>query len=158
MVCTIKVSSKVIRKFKQSDFEQVADIYSHSKLDELRFETEIFKLLPIKDDEKRLRELMESQVFVYEDDTILGYGAIYKNEIRALFIHPEFRGQGIGGSLLSYLVANAEAPAKLYVAKSNAPAKSMYVKYGFIVTQEFETSYNGMSVLANEMVRLNHNV
>ncbi|WP_396586785.1 GNAT family N-acetyltransferase [Bermanella sp. R86510] len=146
----------MIRKFKQSDFEQVANIYSRSKLDELRFETEVFNLLPIKDDEKRLRELMESQVFVYEDDTILGYGAIYKNEIRALFIHPEFRSQGIGGSLLSYLVANAEAPAKLYVAKSNAPAKSMYVKYGFIVTQEFETSYNGMPVLANEMVRLNH--
>ena len=144
----------MIRKFQESDFEKVNEIYSLSKLDELRFEREAFELLPLEEDEKRLRELMESEIVVYEDDGILGYGAIYQNEIRSLFVHPLSRGQGVGSALFDHLIAKVGTPTKLYVAKSNLPAKSMYHKYGFTVTQEFETSYNGKSVLANEMVRI----
>lgn len=97
---------------------------------------------------------MESEIFVYEDDGILGYGAIYQNEIRALFVRPVSRGQGIGSALFDHLIAEVGTPTKLYVAKSNFPAKSMYHKYGFTVTGEFKASYNGKSVLANEMVRI----
>ncbi|MFG6666253.1 GNAT family N-acetyltransferase [Halomonas sp. HNIBRBA4712] len=144
----------MIREFQESDFEKVNEIYSLSKLDELRFEREVFQLLPLKEDEKRLRDLMESEIFVYEDDGILGYGAIYQNVIRSLFVHPLYRGQGVGSALFGYLIAEVRTPTKLYVAKSNFPAKSMYHKYGFTVTGEFEASYNGKSVLANEMVRI----
>ena len=146
--------SMMIRKFQDSDFNVIAEIYSLSKLDELRFEEGWFELLPIQEDEKRLRELMESQIFVYDDDRILGYGAVHENEIRAIFVNPSHRGKGIGKSLLEFLIEKAWLPSKLYVAKSNTPAKNMYRKYGFTVTKEFETSYNGKVVLANEMVRV----
>lgn len=46
---------------------------------------------------------------------------------------------------------------KLYVAKSNAPAKNLYAQYGFEVVEEFETSYNGIPVFANKMIRFTKN-
>ncbi len=144
----------MIRNFLESDFEQVSEIYSLAKLDELRFEEQAFELLSLRDDETRLQALMESEIFVYEDNGLLGYGAIYQNVIRSLFVHPLFRGKGIGSALFDHLMSRVETPATLYVAKSNLPAISMYQKQGFEVTREFETSYNGKAVLANEMVRI----
>lgn len=142
-----------IRTFQDSDVDAISEIYSLSKLDELRYEDDRFELLPLEKDEKRLQELMESRIFVYDDGVILGYGAVFENDIRALFVHPQSRGRGIGKSLLEYLISQAGNSATLYVAKSNAPAKAMYQKYGFTVTNEFEAFYNGKPVMANEMVR-----
>lgn len=141
-----------IRPFQPSDFAAIASIYAISKLDELRHEEQQFELLPLEQDEKRLRGLMESQIYVYDDGGILGYGAVHEKEIRALFVHPLARAKGIGSSLLEYLLARAEEPACLYVAKTNIPAKALYRRYGFTVTREFQTDYNGRSVAANEMV------
>lgn len=142
-----------IRKFQNGDFDAINEIYSLSKLDELRYEDGSFELLPLEKDDRRLREIMESRVFVYDDGDILGFGAVFENEIRALFVRPLFRGRGIGKRLLEYLIAQAGGSAKLYIAKSNAPARAMYQKYGFTLTREFEAYYNGNRVLANEMVR-----
>lgn len=141
-----------IRMFQNGDMDAITEIYALSKLDELRFESEEFELLPLEKDEKRLQELMASSIVVYDDGGVLGYGAVFENEIRALFVHPQARGKGIGKCLLEHLISEVGKPATLYVAKSNAPAKAMYQKYGFEITKEFEAFYNGKSVLANEMV------
>lgn len=146
-------STVKVREYQDGDFNAIAEIYSLSKLDELRFEVDRFELLPLKSDEGRYRETMESRIFVYDDGGVLGYGAVFKNEIRALFVHPRFRGNGVGKSLLDYLILQADTPTVLYIAESNSPAKSLYQKYGFSVTKAFETEYNQKPVLANEMVR-----
>ncbi|MFC3853983.1 GNAT family N-acetyltransferase [Salinispirillum marinum] len=142
-----------IRAFQDGDMEAITEIYALSKLDELRYESGTFELLTLAQDEPRLQALMASKIFVYDDGGVLGYGAVFEHEIRALFVHPQARGKGVGKSLLEHLISHAGTPAVLYVAKSNAPAKAMYQKYGFAVTKEFETLYNGKPVLANEMVR-----
>lgn len=146
-------STVMIRGYQDRDFDAIAEIYALSKLDELRFEVDRFELLPLKRDEKRYRATMESRIFVYDDGHVLGYGAVFKNEIRALFVHPRFRGKGVGKRLLDYLILQADAPTILYIAESNSPAKSLYQKYGFYITRAFETEYNGKPVLANKMVR-----
>lgn len=142
-----------IRRYNENDYPMILDIYSKSKLDELRFEEKEFELLPLEYDEKRLTELQESDVYVYENGKILGYGALFKSEIRALFVYPDSRGQGIGKCLLECLLSKGTGSVSLYVAKSNAPAKNFYTSYGFKVVEEFQTTYNGNDVLANKMVR-----
>ena len=106
-----------IRLFQHNDFDEVAEIYTQSKLDELSFEKHRFELLPLAQDDKRLRELMESEIFVYDEGGILGYGAVFEKEIRALFVHPSSSGKGIGTSLLEFLISYVETPVMLYVAK-----------------------------------------
>ncbi len=143
-----------IRKYRKSDYGAIADIYAASKLDELRYEDAQFELLPLDQDKKRLEQLLESEIFVHEDEGIDAYCANYGSEIRALFVHPKSRGKGIGKGLLQFLLAKIPGNATLYVAKSNMPAKSLYKKFGFEVVLEFATSYNGMPVFANKMIRL----
>lgn len=142
-----------IRPIEADDFDVIARIYALSKLDELRFEHQEFELLPLEQDPKRLAELMESRIYVYDDKGIRGYGAVHGAEIRALFVHPQARGMSIGARLLEHLLLETQGPPRLYVAKTNAPAKNLYRRYGFRVTKEFETTYNGRPVLANEMMR-----
>jgi putative acetyltransferase len=142
-----------IRAFSEEDYPRILEIYSRSKLDELRFEKQTFQFLPLEDDEKRLSALKESTIYVFDDGEILGYGAVFESEIRALFVCPSARGQGIGKQMLEFLLSQINGNANLFVAESNAPAKALYEAYGFKVSDQFLTEYNGQPVYANEMVR-----
>jgi putative acetyltransferase len=149
MPCSIAMN---IRKYNAKDYQTILDIYAASKLDELRYEDARFELLPLDQDMKRLKQLLESVIYLCEDNEVVGYCANFGSEIRALFVHPKSRGKGIGKCLLEFLLAKISGPAELYVAKSNTPAKNLYAKYGFLIVEEFATSYNGVPVLANKML------
>jgi putative acetyltransferase len=147
-----------IRASSEEDLPQIFDIYSKSKLDELQFEEHEFSLVPIEEDSKRLSELMESDIYVFHNEQLVeGYGALYGNEIRALFVWPESRGKGIGKKLLEFLLFNISSNACLYVASTNHPAKKLYSVYGFNVTDTFKTTYNQLPVLAQRMDRIKNN-
>lgn len=143
----------VIRPFSEADFSVILEIYAHSKLDELRFEDRAFELMPLQQDAKRLAELLESDIYVYQESEVVAYGAVFGNEIRALFVSPEVRGKGIGKTLFECLLSKIQGPATLYVAKTNVPAKQLYQAYGFNVVDEFQTKYNQVPVVANKMDR-----
>lgn len=147
-----------IRKYNQKDYSRVLEIYANSKLDELRFENEPFKFLPLEQDSKRLNQFKESDVYVYEDGEILGYGAVKESEITALFVDSNARARGLGKLILEYLLSKVSSQAILYIAKSNTPAKKLYELYGFRIAEEFEAEYNGKSVAANKMIRNNPSI
>lgn len=145
-----------IRELTEEDYPRIFEIYSKSKLDELRFEKKTFKLLPLENDEKRLSALKESKIYVFDDGNILGFGAIFGSEIRALFVCPSARGNGIGRKILAFLLSQICGKANLFVAKTNEPAKELYKAYGFEVSDEFLTEYNGESVYANQVMLTNN--
>jgi putative acetyltransferase len=137
----------------QEDLSAIFEIYDQSKLDELKYETSTFSLLPLEKDEIRLSKLMEADIYVYqEQERICAYGAVCGNEIRALFVHPEFRGKEIGKKLLEFMLSLIQGQPCLYVARSNHLAKCLYAGYGFKVTETFETIYNQQPVIAQKMV------
>lgn len=141
-----------IRTFQESDFPAIANIYALSKLDELSRESGEFSLIPLEQDDKRLHELRSSQIFVYDVASVVGYAAVFDKEVRALFVHPSFRGKGVGRRLLEHIIAQAGSPLKLCVVKTNIVAQSLYQKYGFEATGEFTAEYGGKEVVVNEMV------
>jgi len=145
-----------IRAYTKNDLSAIFEIYNHSKLDELKLENTVFTLLPLEKDKARYSGLIESKIYVYQaQDKVSGFCAIYGNEIRALFVHPDSRGKGIGKKLMEFLLSNTQGQSCLYIASSNQPAKELYQQYGFTITDTFETTYNQMPVLAQRMVRKN---
>ena len=88
-----------IREYRKDDFPFLFDIYAHSKLDELINEESEFTLIPLEKDDRRLSILMASDIYVYDEQGIIGYGAHDGPEITALFVHPKHRGRGVGITL-----------------------------------------------------------
>ena len=74
-----------------------------------------------------------------EDHTVVGYigylGVLDELEITNIAVHPDHRRQGIGAALLGALIAHAKQTRAiritLDVRVSNAPALSLYEKFGF---------------------------
>lgn len=148
----LDISFMKIRQFKETDVPKIYEIYAQSKLDELRFEDEKFDLLRLEEDPKRLPKIMESNIYVYEIDEVLGFGAILGSEIRALFVSPTARGKGVGKFLLEFLLSKSSGNTSLWVTSSNMPAVKLYKSYGFSTSSEFLATYNGKEVLVSEMV------
>ena len=143
-----------IREYVEGDKKRILEIYAQSKLDELKFETVEFKLLPLEKDKDRLSKLYESDIYVYDENGVVAYGAHFHSEISALFVQPGSRGEGIGQKLLEFILSKISEGAFLYVAASNKPAIRLYQKYGFETVDEFETTYNSVDVMARKMVQL----
>jgi len=141
----------IIREYSDTDYNSLLNIYESSKLDELKFESEEFELLPFEKDEVRSAQILESDIYVYTHKEIIGFCAHKGTEIRALYVHPNARGQGVGIKLLEFMLSQIMGSATLYVASSNYPAIKLYQKYGFKNVLAFDTKYNGISVLANKM-------
>ncbi|MBV8466654.1 MAG: GNAT family N-acetyltransferase [Burkholderiales bacterium] len=142
-----------IRSYTDTDFPAILHVYACSKLDELRFENRTFELVPLDEDTGRLAKFQDSDVLVFDDGVVRGYGAYNGSEIRSLFVHPQARGRKIGVQLLQAMLANIRGSATLNVAKSNRPAIQLYEQNGFSTVAEFVASYNGTIVAALTMSR-----
>ena len=55
-----------IRAYIKNDLSAIFQIYNHSKLDELKFESTVFTLLPLEKDKARYSGLIESEIYVYQ--------------------------------------------------------------------------------------------
>lgn len=96
---------------------------------------------------------MESEIYAYQEQgKVLGFGAIFENEIRAFF-PPEYRGKSVGKELLEFLLLNIQGDPCLYVEITNQPAKYLYQRYSFSVTDTFETTYNQILIIVQKMAR-----
>lgn len=140
-----------IRPYEDRDELAVLNIYASSKMDELVHENQIFEFMPLQQDRGRYEKLFESDIFVYDDNGVIGYCAYFGNEIRALYVQPSYRGRGIGEKMLDFMLRAIAGTAILFVAKSNVQAKKLYSRRGFEIVDEFEVQYNGKGVLANKM-------
>ena len=146
-----------VRDYDEQDFEAVAAVYANAKLDELRFEQRPFTLTPLGDDPVILSAFRESTVLVCEDGGIggiVGFAASAPGQLRALFVHSDARGRGVGQALLSAVMAKERGPLSLNVAKSNTPAVGFYEKFGFAVAAETIRQYDGMSIAYCRMARI----
>lgn len=84
-----------------------------------------------------------------EDGQILGYGGMLtvpgEGQITNIAVHPDARRRGIGRSLLSFLLREADArgleQVVLEVRKSNGPALSLYRDAGFTLLAERKNFY-----------------
>lgn len=135
-----------VRKFNDADLGAVCRIYANAKRDELAYEGKLVEIIPLEEDAVIMAAFRESDVFVYEDGGVVGFAAMFDGQLRALFVHDDARGRGVGRALLDAALARAPGGLSLYVAASNLNARQFYERRGFAVTGHAYRHYNGIDV------------
>ena len=80
--------------------------------------------------------------YLGDDSSIKGFLGVSQDNIEMLFIHPDFRGEGIGKILLDYAV-NQLAIVKVDVNEQNQQAVGFYLHQGFKIVGRSDTDSMG---------------
>jgi putative acetyltransferase len=139
-----------VRGFNELDFPAVCSIYLEAKHDELQFESRNFEITPLEKDAVIMAAFKESAVLVFEEGEILGFSALYDNQLRAMFVRRDARGKGVGQALLE-AARSWNKELVLNVAKSNAEAQRFYARNGFVVTGEASRIYHDTTITYIQM-------
>jgi len=141
----------VVRDFSEADFPAVCGIYLEAKRDELQFEEGDFLITPLDEDAVILAAFKESTVLIFEDGDVLGFAALYKNQLRAMFVRKDGRGKGVGQALLDAACSRGTGEMVLNVARSNMGAQRFYARNGFVTIGEVVKTYNDTAVTYVQM-------
>jgi len=87
-------------------------------------------------------EIVEKEVWVAEDDEILGFMTLAESFLDALYVGPDHQGFGIGTALLDLAKARRPDGFALWVFASNAPARGFYHRHGLVELEHTDGSGN----------------
>ena len=135
-----------VRRFDEADLADVCRIYVDAKRDELAYERKVIDVIPLQGDAVILAAFRESDVIVCDNGAVLGFAAVFDGQLRALFVHSDARGRGVGQALLNAALAHAPGGLSLHVAASNLKARRFYERSGFAATGQANRQYNGVDV------------
>lgn len=74
---------------------------------------------------------------------IAGFGGNRESFISWLFVHPEFRREGVATAILRDMLGHLQEPVTLNAMASNAPARALYERMGFQVERECLGNFQG---------------
>jgi putative acetyltransferase len=135
----------MIRRYRPADLEELlgvwaaASVVAHPFLDEGFLERE----------RRRIPELYlpQAETWVSEEGGhVIGFLALLKNEVGALFVDPRFHRLGIGRALLDQARA-ARGALEVEVFRENAIGRAFYRRYGFVPIQEKTHEETGFPLL-----------
>lgn len=84
----------------------------------------------------------DKEVWVAEDDEIVGFATLDDAFLDALYVGPDHQGFGIGTSLLDLAKARRPDGFALWVFASNAPARGFYHRHGLVELEHTDGSGN----------------
>ena len=131
----------MIRKYRASDFSDIAVIFDVCKKDEFAGEPFTIHAKPLVDDKKMQGILNESDLYVYQKEKVVGFIGHKYNHISWLFVHPDYRQEKIGTELVSFVLSRLKGEVTLNVARSNRVAYHLYERLGFRTIKEFTGTY-----------------
>lgn len=143
-----------VREFTELDFPAVCSIYIEAKRDELQFENGELEVVPLDEDAVILAAFKESVVLVFEEKEVLGFIALYGNQLRAMFVRRHVRGKGVGQALLD-AARSVSRKMVLNVAKSNIEAQRFYAQNGFVAIGEDDRLYRDRTITYIQMKSTN---
>lgn len=124
----------MIRSYQHEDLDDLlatwyaASQIAHPFLDEAFFEEERRNIPNIY--------LPMADTFIYENDgVVVGFIALIGNEVGAIFVHPEFHGQGMGRALMDH-ARQLRGNLEVEVFKNNRVGRDFYRRYGFSFMEE----------------------
>ncbi len=131
----------MIRDFKESDIEEVLDIWLTASIKAHYFINKGF--WESKIDDMRYIYIPSSETYVYErDNQVLGFISLYEDTITALFVDPAEQGKGIGTELMNKC-KTLRKNLNLTVFKNNIYSFIFYKKCGFNSIKEQPDEHSG---------------
>ena len=135
----------MIREYDSEDLGRVLDVwYAASKLAH-PFLDEDF--LSRESERIATHHLPSAQTWVFEQgNVVVGFIALMGNEVGAIFVDPDFHGQGIGRALMDHARSIRDV-LELDVFKANSIGRKFYKRYGFRVVGEHVHEETGFAQL-----------
>lgn len=87
-------------------------------------------------------DLGSREVWVAEDDRLLGFVAFTSTWLDSLYVEPAAQGAGVGSALLQLVLAQRPDGIALWVFASNEPARAFYRKHGLVELEHTDGSEN----------------
>lgn len=81
--------------------------------------------------ERIAEDILQQQVFVLMEETLLGTVTLKDNEICRLFVLPEYQGKGYGRMLLDFAESTISTHNELIRLDASLPSKIIYLNRGY---------------------------
>ncbi|CDG21397.1 putative acetyltransferase [Xenorhabdus poinarii G6] len=124
----------MIRVFTKTDMDAVLSIWLEASIQAHHF-------VPVKFWQSQIKNMRHiyipaSAVYVYVQGlNIVGFYALYENNLAAIFVSPDKQGQGIGKALMDD-AKNRREELTLSVYQQNQASYAFYLSQGFSVVSE----------------------
>ena len=126
---------KIIRKYADPDCDGVIEAWYAASLVATPFLSDEF--MSEERGDIRTKWLPMAETWVSDvDGTVAGFISLIGNEVGAIFVHPDYQGQGIGRALMDH-AASLRDELVLDVFEENAVGRRFYDRYGF----QFESKH-----------------
>jgi chorismate mutase/GNAT superfamily N-acetyltransferase len=131
----------VLRPGTPEDLPEIAELYIATRRDASPH------MPPVVSDDEGVRAWFaehgpQRELWVAEDDQILGYAQLNDAWLEALYVGPRRQGTGIGSTLLEVVKAQRPDGFGLWVFATNAPARGFYHRHGLVELEHTDGSAN----------------
>lgn len=130
----------MIRAFESSDMNDVLDIWLRASIEAHGFVGGEF--WESKIDDMRKTYIPASDTYVFKDREIIKGFLLYGDTLAAMFVSPDFQGNGIGQRLMGK-AKSLRNKLNLTVYKENPRSIAFYRKCGFVIINEKVDEHTG---------------
>jgi putative acetyltransferase len=134
-----------IRQYKETDLQAVLDSWEIATRSVHKFMSDEFITQGLKDIEKVYLPITDTWVVEF-DAEVKGFIALMGNEVGALFLQPDYHGEGAGRALMDK-AQSLHPTLEVEVFKVNLTGRKFYAKYGFDFLKETLHEPTGQQVL-----------
>lgn len=131
----------MIRAFESSDMNDVLDIWLRASIEAHSFVGREFWESKIEDMRKTYIPASDTYVFM-DSEVIKGFFSLYGDTLAAMFVSPDFQGNGIGQQLMGK-AKSLRNKLSLTVYKENPRSIDFYRKSGFVIIKEKVDEHTG---------------
>ena len=148
----------LIRKFKDSDAVKLARMHRETirTINNKDYSKEQIKVWPERSTAKRFSKYAKNRlIFVALDkNKIIGFTEYKDNEIKALYVHKDYIGKGVGEKLLKELIdISYKKGIRKLKCMSTITAKNFYLKQGFKIIRKTKFLIGNQKLKVYEMIK-----